>query len=113
MILRLRSGLKLPDDPASSQSFLQYGQRVTSPAAGDICVFTDINDHSHGHVSLFVSSPSVGFVNVLGGNQAGTSVTNCGPGFRQSKIAVLRMADNEAKNPAVSPHFLAAYVRPD
>jgi uncharacterized protein (TIGR02594 family) len=107
-----RSGLKIPSDPASSQGFLSYGRPVTSPSVGDLCVFTDIDDNAHGHVGLFVSSPSPGFVEVLGGNQCGSSLTNCGPGFRQSKVTPMPRAINKAKELKVSSQFLAAYVRP-
>jgi uncharacterized protein (TIGR02594 family) len=107
-----RSGLKLPSEPASSQSFLSYGRPVTSPSVGDLCVFTNIDDNAHGHVGLFVSYPSPGCVEVLGGNQSPSSSTNCGPGFRQSKVTPFPMAINKEKDPTKSPHFLAAYVRP-
>jgi uncharacterized protein (TIGR02594 family) len=107
-----RSGLKITNDPASSQSFLSYGRPVTSPSIGDLCVFTDIDDSAHGHIGLFVSSPSPDFVEVLGGNQSGSSLTNCGPGYRQSKVTPMQRAINKEKALKVSNQFLAAYVRP-
>jgi hypothetical protein len=51
-------------------------------------------------------------VSVLGGNQTGESVTNCGPGYRQSKIDVAEIPINPKRKRSVGIHYLAAYVRP-
>jgi uncharacterized protein (TIGR02594 family) len=106
-----RAGKKIPRDPASSQSYLRYGQPVTDPRPGDIVVFTNIGDRAHGHVALFLSKSS-DTVEVLGGNQLGQSETNCGPGYRKSKITPVQMAINPTKSRAVSIHYLAGYFRP-
>jgi uncharacterized protein (TIGR02594 family) len=106
-----RAGLPLPADPASSQSFLHYGKRVAEPKPGDLCVFTDVNDRVHGHVGLFVALNGK-VLSVLGGNQAGESVTNCGPGYRQSEIALAEIPVNAERKRSVGIHYLAAYVRP-
>ncbi len=106
-----RAGLSIPSDPASSQSFLHYGKRVSDPRPGDLCVFTDINDRAHGHVGMFVALNGDS-VSVLGGNQSGESQTNCGPGYRQSKIAIAEIPVNSKRERSVGIHYLAAYVRP-
>ena len=108
-----RTGLRIPADPASSQSFLNYGQRISDPRLGDICVFTDISDNAHGHVGLFYSQASAETISILGGNQAGESRTNCGPGYRQSKINVSQMSLNPKRSSSVSSHYLSAYIRPN
>jgi uncharacterized protein (TIGR02594 family) len=105
-----RAGFPLPPDPASSQSFLRYGTRVSEPREGDLCVFTDVNDRAHGHVGMFVKLIG-GVLTVLGGNQAGQSTTNCGSGYRQSKIAEAEIPVNAARKRSVGVHYLAAYVR--
>jgi uncharacterized protein (TIGR02594 family) len=107
-----RSGHSIPLDPASSQSFLNYGARVSDPRPGDLCVFTDVDDRSHGHVGMFVKTNGE-VVSVLGGNQSGESVTNCGPGYRQSRIAVAEIPINPERKRSVGIHYLAAYVRPN
>lgn len=106
-----RSGKKLPAKPASSQSFLRYGRRVTDPVPGDLCVFTNIGDNALGHVGLFMARNGDA-ISVLGGNQSPGSETNCGPGYRQSKISLAKMAANEAQDAAVSPLFFSAFIRP-
>jgi uncharacterized protein (TIGR02594 family) len=106
-----RAGLPIPANPASSQGFLNYGNRVDNPKPGDICVFSDIDDFSVGHVGYFVSKDG-DLLSVLGGNQSGDSVTNCGPGYRKSKIAVATLPVNAQRDRSVGVHFLAAYVRP-
>jgi len=106
-----RAGLSIPSDAASSQSFLHYGKRITDPRPGDLCVFTDVNDGAHGHVGMFVALNGK-VVSVLGGNQAGESQTNCGPGYRQSKIAMVDIPVNAQRKRSVGIHYLAAYVRP-
>jgi uncharacterized protein (TIGR02594 family) len=106
-----RAGLPIPKDPASSQSFLRYGTKVSSPNRGDLCVFTDVNDRAHGHIGFFVDR-SGEKLSVLGGNQSGESMTNCGPGYRKSKIDVVEIPINSSKDRSVGIHYLAAYVRP-
>ncbi len=106
-----RAGLAIPKDPASSQSYLDYGKHAENPLAGDICVFTDVNDSAHGHVGLFVSK-SKDKLSVMGGNQTGDSATNCGPGYRKSKIDVTEIPINPARKRSVGIHYLSAYVRP-
>jgi uncharacterized protein (TIGR02594 family) len=106
-----RAGLSIPADPASSQSFLRYGTRVSDPRPGDLCVFTDVNDKAHGHVGMFVSTDGAS-LKVLGGNQSGQSVSNCGPGYRQSKIDIAEIPINSRKERSAGIHYLAAYVRP-
>jgi uncharacterized protein (TIGR02594 family) len=107
-----RAGKKIPNDPASSQSYLHYGSRVANPEPGDICVFTDVRDRAHGHVGLFTSF-SGNTLNVLGGNQLGESETNCGPGYRKSKIVMDQIPINSNRDRSVGIHYLAAYVRPN
>lgn len=106
-----RAGKSIPSNPASSQSYLRYGRKVTDPSPGDICVFTNIGDPAHGHVGLFLSKTNE-TVEVLGGNQLGQSQTNCGPGYRKSKIAPVHMAINPTRSRAVSISYLAGYFRP-
>lgn len=106
-----RAGQPIPSDPASSQSFLGYGKRVTEPEPGDLCVFTTIGDTAHGHVGMYLRSTD-DTVSVLGGNQTGRSTTNCGPGYRQSRITQAEYPINRARKRSVSIHYLAAYVRP-
>ena len=106
-----RAGHKLPKDPASSQSYLHYGNPVDEPKPGDICVFSDVGDRAHGHVALYLSR-SGETVSVVGGNQTGKSATNCGPGYRQSKIDVTEIPINTNKERKIGVHYLRKYVRP-
>jgi uncharacterized protein (TIGR02594 family) len=108
-----RSGRAIPRDPASSQSYLRYGSPVQleDAKAGDICVFTDIGDPAHGHVGLFLPGAAKGSVLCLGGNQEGRGATNCGPGYRQSKIKPVEMSQNSKRQRSVSGHFLATIRR--
>jgi uncharacterized protein (TIGR02594 family) len=106
-----RAGRPIPRDPASSQSFLHFGRRVNSPKSGDLCVFTDIGRPSNGHIGLYVSSNPDSLM-ILGGNQTGDSITNCGPGYRKSKITVTEIPINPSKDRAVGIHYLSAIVRP-
>jgi len=106
-----RAGLKIPRDPASSQSFLRYGTRVREPAPGDLCVFTTINDPAHGHVGFFADSDGKS-VTVLGGNQTGEAATNCGVGYRQSKIIRAVYPINPERRRSVGIHYLSAFIRP-
>ena len=106
-----RTGMSIPSNPASSQSYLQYGDQVTDPRPGDLCIFAGVNDTSAGHVGLYVYR--VGDkLRVLGGNQTGQSATNCGPGYRQSKICITEIPINRDRSPSVGIHYLSAYVRP-
>ena len=106
-----RTGMSIPSNPASTQGYLQYGRRVTDPRPGDLCIFAGVNDTSAGHLGLYVSR--VGDkLRVLGGNQTGRSATNCGPGYRQSKICITEIPINSDRSPSVGVHYLSAYVRP-
>lgn len=107
----MHAGLKIPKAPASSQSYLSYGTRVSNPTAGDICVFTDVGDRAHGHVALF-DSRAGDALKVLGANQTGVSATNCGPGYLKSKIDVTEIPINPRRKRSVGIHYLSAYVRP-
>ncbi len=106
-----RAGLSIPRNPASALSYLAYGNKVTDPRPGDLCLFSGVSDASNGHIGLYVSRVGEK-LRVLGGNQTGQSATNCGPGYRQSKICITEMPVNEARSPSVSIHYLSAYVRP-
>jgi uncharacterized protein (TIGR02594 family) len=106
-----RAGERVPPDPASSQSYLRYGRPVTDPQPGDICVFTDVGDRAHGHVGLFASRLG-DTLSVLGGNQLGESETNCGAGYRKSKIGIAQIPINPNRDKRVGIHYLAAYMRP-
>ena len=64
-----RDGRPLPSNPVASQSYLHYGTPVETPRLGDICIFTDVEDASIGHVGLFVGFAGADKVTVLGGNQ--------------------------------------------
>lgn len=107
-----RAGYKVPSDPASSQSYVKnYGTHVPSPQHGDLCVFTDVGDSSHGHVGFFVSTDG-GVLTVLGGNQTGHGATNCGRDYPQSEIGLRKIPINSNRDKKVGVHYLAAYVRP-
>jgi uncharacterized protein (TIGR02594 family) len=106
-----RSGKKLPANPASSQSFLEYGKPVDDPVRGDLCVFTDIKSSATGHVGIFMERSSDA-IKLLAGNQSGQSVTNCGPGYRQSQISTAWLPINKAKDPSAGVHYLAGFRRP-
>jgi len=106
-----QTGMSIPSNPASSQSYLQYGKQVDDPRPGDLCVFSGVNDTFAGHLGLYVSR--VGDkIRVLGGNQTGASATNCGPGYRQSKICIAEIPINKDRSPSVGVHYLSAYVHP-
>lgn len=106
-----RAGHALPSDPASSQSYLHYGQKTSSPVPGDICVFTDVNDASHGHVGLFVSQ-TADSIRIIGGNQLGVDRTGCGPGFRASRIDYMVLPKNPHRDRKVDVHYFHAFVKP-
>jgi len=106
-----RAGLSIPSNSASAQSYLRYGNRVVDPRPGDLCIFTRVDNASTGHVGLYVSRAG-DKICVLGGNQTGQSMTNCGPGYRQSKICITELPINEDRSPSVGAHYLTTYVRP-
>jgi hypothetical protein len=110
-----QAGKPIPPDPASSQSFLNYGHKLGAnekPKRGDICVFTHIDDASHGHVGLWHGTAGAGSLKLLAGNQHGVGTTNCKVGYPQSRIDELPYLMNKAKDPKVSGLFLNAIVRP-
>lgn len=107
-----RAGHSLPPDPASSQSFVHYGQSANdNPQPGDLCVFRDVGDSSHGHVGMLVSRKG-DVLSVLGGNQAAESQTNCGPGYRQSRISLAEIPMNPKRDRKVGVHYWVAFRRP-
>lgn len=106
-----RTGMPIPNNPASSHSYLQYGNRVTDPRPGDLCVFTGVDDASIGHIGLYVSRFGDNLL-ILGGNQAGQSTTNCGTGYRQSRICLTEFPINGDRSRSVGLHYLSAFVRP-
>ena len=106
-----RAGLPIPGNPASAQSYLRYGNRVVEPRPGDLCIFAGVNDDSTGHLGLYFSRDG-DKLRVLGGNQIGRSATNCGPGYRQSKICITEIPINKDRSPSEGIHYLSAYVRP-
>ncbi len=106
-----RTRMSIPSNPVSTQGYLEYGNRVTDPRPGDLCVFAGVNDTSAGHIGLYVSRAG-DKLRVLGGNQTGRSATNCGPGYRQSKICITEFPMNKDRSPAVGVHYLSAFVRP-
>jgi hypothetical protein len=113
-----RSGRDLPNDPASSQSFLHgYGRKLDfpheQPQSGDLCVFTDIDDHAHGHVGAwrkFTANQSS--VVLLAGNQDGSGPTQCPAGYPKSRIDERTWAMNLEKDRTVSTLYFNAFVRP-
>ena len=106
-----RTGHALPRDPASSQSYLNYGQRTANPVPGDICVFTDVGDAAHGHVGLFVSQ-TADTIRIIGGNQLGVDRTGCGPGFRASRIDYMDLPKNAQRDRKIDVHYFHAFVKP-
>ena len=58
--------------PLMARSFLDYGEKTTTPVQGDIVVFRRGNNGWQGHVGFFVSVKEVNgvqMISVLGGNQ--------------------------------------------
>lgn len=108
------AGKSIPHDPASSQSFLEYGTEVSLPRSGDICVFTDLGDASHGHVAFYAGAIGNGNLRILGANQsgAGRPLTDCGPGYRKSRVSYDTYPTNPSRDPNVFSKYLAKYVRP-
>jgi uncharacterized protein (TIGR02594 family) len=109
-----RAGFAIPGDPASAQSFKNYGTRVSTPQPGDICVFGDIGDPPHGHVGFFDGfvDQQHSILKVLGGNQSGNGATTCGANFPQSHIGVAQIPVNSGRNRRVGYHYLIGYARP-
>jgi uncharacterized protein (TIGR02594 family) len=107
-----RAKYSIPHVPASSQSFSSYGTPVDEPKQGDICVFGDVGDGAHGHVAFFVQDAGNDLIEILGANQGGGAPTNCGPGYRQSKVSKTHMPRNKARDPKISVLYLEGYVRP-
>ena len=83
-----RDGRPIAKVPESSQSYLHYGQKTTTPVPGDICVFTDVGDTSRGHVAVFrgFASADRQTIKILGGNQGSDGGTNCPGGQGQSLV---------------------------
>lgn len=102
-----RGGIKPPPRVESSQSYLGFGKPVTNPQRGDICVFTNYADGTHGHVTIFEqmvsgSSPLL----VVGANQELSIPTNC-PG----NLGV-NVVDERTMALKTRGHYLHKYVRP-
>ncbi|HBS5429139.1 TPA: CHAP domain-containing protein [Klebsiella variicola subsp. variicola] len=57
-----------PTRSAASKSFRTWGKETTSPKPGDIVVFVNKVDSSHGHVGFFLAEQGEKIL-VLGGNQ--------------------------------------------
>jgi uncharacterized protein (TIGR02594 family) len=63
-----RSGFQHGTNSAASSSFRTVPGRTDNPKPGDIVVFVQTGDHSHGHVTLFVAADA-NRIQCLGGNQ--------------------------------------------
>ena len=107
-----RDGRPLPSNPIASQSYLHYGTPVETPQLGDICIFTDVDDASIGHVGLFVGFSGSDKVTVLGGNQKGDVDTRCGPGFLNSYITFEDVEINRARRMTDNGLYLRQIRRP-
>lgn len=107
-----RDGRPLPQNPIASQSYLHYGTQVETPQLGDICIFTDVEDASIGHVGLFVRFADENKVTVLGGNQKGDVDTRCGPGFLNSYITFEDVEINRARRLTDNGLYLRQFRRP-
>ena len=107
-----RDGRLLPSNPIASQSYLHYGTPVETPRLGDICIFTDVDDASIGHVGLFVGFSGGDKVTVLGGNQKGDVDTRCGPGFLNSYITFEDVEINRARRMTDNGLYLRQIRRP-
>ena len=107
-----RDGRPLPSNPIASQSYLHYGTPVETPQLGDICIFTDVDDASIGHVGLFVSFAGGDKITVLGGNQKGDVDTRCGPGFLNSYITFEDVEINRARRMTDNGLYLRQIRRP-
>ena len=107
-----RDGRPLPSNPVASQSYLHYGTPVETPRLGDICIFTDVEDASIGHVGLFVGFAGADKVTVLGGNQKGDVDTRCGPGFLNSYITFEDVEINRSRRLTDNGLYLRQIRRP-
>lgn len=107
-----RDGRPLPSNPVASQSYLHYGTPVETPRLGDICIFTDVEDASVGHVGLFAGFAGADKVTVLGGNQKGDVDTRCGPGFLNSYITFEDVEINRARRLTDNGLYLRQIRRP-
>lgn len=56
--------------PLLARSFLEYGDKVDKPTAGDVVVFSRGSDQNKGHVGFYVGEDEKGNIMVLGGNQS-------------------------------------------
>lgn len=104
-----RSGMAYPPDCARSQAYLtdRHFRQTTAPRLGDLCVFTNINDKNHGHVTIFERAlPSQKAVFVVGANQSLSIPTNC-PG----NLGV-NVVDERAMALKTRGHVLNKYMRP-
>jgi uncharacterized protein (TIGR02594 family) len=101
-----RDGRKVPKNCPSSQSYLNYGTAVKTPLPGDLCVFTNRADGTHGHVTIFRKTVDVGDIEVLGGNQTLSDPTNCGAGYTANII------DRRSMALSTPTHYLNRYVSP-
>ena len=102
-----RTGIKPPPDCASSQAYLNYFKETSTPQVGDICVFTNYGDATHGHVTIFENAvPAQKAVRVVGANQSLSIPTNC-PG----NVGV-NVVDERVMALKTAGHFLNKYVRP-
>ncbi len=103
-----RGGKTIPPDVQSSQSFLTYGTKVTTPQRGDICVFTNYGSKGGGHVTIFqkmVPGPKPLFV--VGANQElSDPATNCPGNLGVNVVDERKMALK------TGGHYLHAYRRP-
>ncbi len=111
-----RAGINLPDNPASSQSFLDYGEAVELSKArkGDLCVFTDIAKRGYGHVGFYNPDFKVtpDHVAILGGNQASDGATNCAAGYGTSRITTVSQPINGKRKTRTAGKYLAQVRRP-
>jgi len=101
-----RAGYPVPKDCASSQVYLNYGTRTLNPVRGDICVFTNQNDKSHGHVTIYWDKVDDKNIRALGANQELSEGTNCPTGGTANVVDLRVMALS------TTGHHLNRYVRP-
>lgn len=101
-----RDGRPVPEDCASSQSYLKYGTPIGTPTRGDLCVFTNRGDSAHGHVTIYNRTLDAGHIEVLGANQGLSDPTNCGANITANVIDLRSMATS------TTTHYLNRYIRP-
>ncbi len=70
---------------ASSQAYAKFAAEAEEPKAGDVVVFQDVSDTSHGHVALLLSRKG-DTLQVIGGNQGNAGVIAACPGYPVSQI---------------------------